>query len=284
MRTAFGMVSAATLSDAWLETLTQVAATPDRKLFHTVTQITNPTAENPAVRAAVDSLLTERDDQPIETVANTLFPAQLASTSRDTAHLAARYRAAYPTIKRIHKSNRRGTYFGRLVDYPSAAGPLDQLSSLIRKLNQELGGARPKGARYEVPIACGVEAGDDPAPKEIEAVDDGVLEGPTTAVPIHAADRDTSPMDFPCLSFCSFQLDHGRLHLVAHYRSQYLVQRGYGNYLGLARLQSYVAALVGPQPGQVQPGQLLVVAGLAHADAPKYRVAALARSVTSAAR
>ena len=69
-------------------------------------------------------------------------------------------------------------------------------------------------------------------------------------------------MDFPCLSFCSFQLDHDRLHLTAHYRSQYLLQRGYGNYLGLARLQAYVAAVVG-----IQPGQLLVVAGLAHAEA-----------------
>jgi hypothetical protein len=273
------MVSAATLSDAWLETLVQVAATPDRKLFHAVTQITNPTAENPAVRAAADGLLSERGDQPIETVANTLFPAQLAAASRDPAHLAARYRAAYPTIKRIHKSNRRGTYFGRLVDYPSAAGSLDQLSSLIRKLNQEFAGDRPKSARYEVPIACGVE---DSADLAADEPDDA--EVPTTAMPIHAADRDTSPMDFPCLSFCSFQLDHGRLHLVAHYRSQYLVQRGYGNYLGLARLQSYVAALVGPQRGQVEAGQLLVVAGLAHADAPKYRVAALARSVAPAAR
>lgn len=278
MRTAPGVVSAATLSDPWLETLVQVAATPDRKLFHTVTRITDPTVENPAVRAVADGLLTERGDQTIETVANTLFPAQLAAASRDTAHLAARYRAAYPTIKRVHKSNRRGTYFGRLVDYPSAAGSLDQLSSLIRKLNQELVSDRPKGARYEVPIACGVEDGDDPAPEA-----DGPVEDPTTVVPIQAADRDTSPMDFPCLSFCSFQLDHGRLHLVAHYRSQYLVQRGYGNYLGLARLQSYVAALVGPHPGQVEPGQLMVVAGLAHADAPKYRVAALARSVAPAA-
>lgn len=283
MRTATGMVSAATLSDAWLETLVQVAATPDRKLFHTVTQITDPTAENSAVRAVADGLLAERGDQPIETVANTLFPAHLAATSRDPAHLAARYRAAYPTIKRIHKSNRRGTYFGRLVDYPSAAGSLDQLSSLIRKLNQELAGDRPKGARYEVPIASGVQNPNDPTRQETDAPEDGFAEDPTAALPIHAADRDTSPMDFPCLSFCSFQLDHGRLHLVTHYRSQYLVQRGYGNYLGLARLQSYVAGLVGPEPGQVQPGQLLVVAGLAHADAPKYRVAALARATAAAA-
>jgi thymidylate synthase len=86
---------------------------------------------------------------------------------------------------------------------------------------------------------------------------------------IHSAPRDTSPMAFPCLSLCSFQLDGRRLHLSAHYRSQYLVQRGYGNYLGLARLQAYVAGETG-----VEVGQLLIVAGLAHADAAKYRILA----------
>jgi thymidylate synthase len=260
MRIATGVVSESTLSDAWLNTLVQVADTPDRKLFHMVTRITEPTTEDAVVRAAADDLLAAFDYQPIETVANTVFPLELAQSSRDAGHLGQRYRAMYPTIRRVHKSNRRGTYFGRLVAYPTANGDLDQLSTLIRKLRQELDGDRPKGARYEVPITSGVQDPDEPDP--------GLLEDDyTAAVPIHAAGRDTSPMDFPCLSFCSFQLDHEQIHLTAHYRSQYLVQRGYGNYLGLARLQAYVA-----HAADVEPGQLLVVAGLAHADAAKYRV------------
>lgn len=272
MRTAPGFVSETNLSDAWLATLLQVADAPDSKLFHTVTRIAEPTVEDGIIRAAADDLLAVLDHQSIETVANTVFPLRLAKSSRDAAHLGKRYRAMYPTLKRVHKSNRRGTYFGRLVAYPAESDTYDQLSALISKLNQELRGDRPKGARYEVPIARGLEAPDE---KESETADDGDA---TAALPIHAAGRDTSPMDFPCLSFCSFQLDRDRLHLSAHYRSQYLVQRGYGNYLGLARLQAYVAESVG-----ISSGQLLVVAGLAHAEAAKYRVAAVAKAANSRA-
>jgi thymidylate synthase len=60
---------------------------------------------------------------------------------------------------------------------------------------------------------------------------------------------------------CSFQLDHNHLHLVAHYRSQYLVQRGYGNYLGLGRLLGYVAEATG-----LLAGELMVVAGYIAVD------------------
>jgi thymidylate synthase len=64
-------------------------------------------------------------------------------------------------------------------------------------------------------------------------------------------------MAFPCLSHCSFQLGRdGRVHALAHYRSQYLLQRAYGNYLGLGRLLDYVATSAG-----LSTGELTVVAG-----------------------
>ena len=79
-------------------------------------------------------------------------------------------------------------------------------------------------------------------------------------------------MGFPCLSHCSFQLDaNGRVNLLATYRSQYLVQRGYGNYLGLGRLLAYVAAQT-----ELSVGQLTVVAGLAHLENPILPVRAIA--------
>jgi thymidylate synthase len=303
MRVASGIVVADNLSDAWLQTLRTVADSDERKLFHTVTRVLDPSVERRAVRVAADEMLAARDDQSIETVANTLFPQALADSSPDAAALVRRYRAMYSTIRRLHKSNGRGTYFGRVVAYPSPSGPLDQLSNVIRKLRQELAVSAPKSVRYEVPIDDGQsdpvdaeapESGREGADREgapgaadggVDGGVDGEVDGEVdverdataTAVPVHAPDRDTSPMDFPCLSMCSFQLDRDTLHLSAHYRSQYLVKRGYGNYLGLARLQRYVADAAG-----VAVGQLLVVAGLAHVDAPKYRIAALERRVAEA--
>ena len=55
-------------------------------------------------------------------------------------------------------------------------------------------------------------------------------------------------MGFPCLSFCSFQLDGDTLHMIAQYRYQYLIERGYGNYLGLGQLLGYVSKSCRPEP------------------------------------
>ncbi len=250
------------ISDAWLHSVAAASELPGRDggLFHLVTRIDDPIQEEPRIRAAADSLLSALDLDPIETVANTIFPAQMASTSRDHDHLAERYRGSYEIIRRLHPGNRNGTYFGRLVKYPSAGGDRDQLADLIRRLNTELGTRRPKSARYEV----NVSAPEDPR----------VLDPPrqqlSAAVPVYADGQDTSAMGFPCLSFCSFQLDHGSLHMVAHYRSQYLIQRGYGNYLGLGRLLGYVCDVTG-----LRPGQLMVIAAAATVDAPKFRIARL---------
>ena len=81
-------------------------------------------------------------------------------------------------------------------------------------------------------------------------------------------------MGFPCLSFCSFQLDGDTLHMIAQYRYQYLIERGYGNYLGLGQLLGYVCATVG-----LHPGQLTIIAGVAAVDsAARYRIARLTES------
>lgn len=240
------VVEAGDLSEAWLDTVELVRAGQDRKLFHTVTMIKSPLTERAAIRAACDRLLAELDMAPIETIASTIFPAAMAATCGGPEHLVDRYRAAYPTIRRFN-GNDRGTYFGRLVQYPAAGGDVDQLTCLIKKLASEAQQRGPMGARYEVDIASTT----DLIQPEVSA-----------ATTIHAADRDHSRMGFPCLSMCSFQLDHGSVHLLAHYRYEYLIERGYGNYLGLARLLNYVASSAG-----LDVGKMTVITGRAHVDA-----------------
>ena len=56
-------------------------------------------------------------------------------------------------------------------------------------------------------------------------------------------------MGGPCLSHLSFKVIEGRVHLAAMYRSHYYLQRAYGNLLGLARLQSFVADQAELDPG-----------------------------------
>jgi hypothetical protein len=261
-------VRGGTVSEAWLNAVQAVDATPERRLFHLITRISDPVTEEPRIRAAADTLLSNLDLAPVDTVANTIFPAQLAAISTGPGELAQRYRRMYPTLRRLHKSNRKGTYFGRIVAHPAADGERDQLADLIERLNTELGTRGPKSARYEVNIG----GPGDLAQTGEECAAEKPSDGGTFH--IYAAGKDTSPMGFPCLSFCSFQLDGDTLHMVAQYRYQYLIERGYGNYLGLGQLLGYVCATVG-----LRPGQLTIIAGVAAVDsAARYRIAQLTES------
>lgn len=232
-------VSAANLSRAWAETILAVAEIPGRKAFHTVTRIADVTDEEPTIRRLADALLAEHSLDGVDTVQNTLFPAAMAAQDPDPARLGTRYLQLLPFLRRLDRNNAKGTYFSRIVGYPGPSGvPLNQLAELVRRLTVEGATRGPKAARYEVNIDV-----------------------PSVAMPIVDPERDTSAMAFPCLSLLSFQLDHGRLHTLAHYRSHYLLQRGYGNYLAIAGLMRYVAAAAG-----LTTGQLTVTAGQAAAD------------------
>lgn len=236
------VVAETDLGRAWARTLLAVADGPSHKAFHTVTSIADVTSEDAEVRKVADEVLSERQLDGVDTVANTLFPAAMAQAEPDPARLGERYLRLLPQLKLLDPRNNKGTYFQRLVGYNGASGdPVNQLAELVRKLGVETADhvRGPKSARYEVGF-----------------------EQPNAALPIIEPERDTSAMAFPCLSLLSFQLERREtLHAVAHYRSQYLLQRGYGNYLGIAGLMQYVAAAAG-----LRPGRLTVIAGLAAAD------------------
>ncbi len=231
-------VRAENVSHAWMEVIRAVDAMPNDQAFHVTVRIERPTEEDDATRDAVDRLLSQLRLAPVDEVRNTVFPASLARKYPEPADLTARYREyIYPRLRKFERENAKGTYFNRFADYPASTGATDQLVAVVEKLRASKASTRVK-AMYEMDRADGLEM----------------------AVYRHGKDH-RKRMAFPCLSFCSFQLDDGSVHLIAHYRSQYLVQRAYGNYLGLGQLLDYVATAAG-----FDTGNLLVVAGHARID------------------
>lgn len=219
---------------------------PSRTALHTVVRITDPTTDDADFRTELDRLRTAKRHEPIETVASTLFPATLAGRVNDHTELVTRYRAMYPRLKR-YPGNAHGTYFGRLVAYPSAKKTeIDQVGNIISRLRKQASIKGPMTAAYEADLA-------HPADGE-----------PPAELLVHAADRDNLYRGFPCLSHCSFQLDRdGHVHAAVLYRSHYMFERAYGNYLGLGRLLAYIA-----ERADLAAGTLTVMAGHAHLDGP----------------
>jgi hypothetical protein len=234
MTTSDRYISTTSLSQAWLRAAAMLHATRGGKAVHLMLRIADPPLNDPEVDAAAQDLIDkvnagkpESKHLPdVQTTRNTMFPASWASRNPEPADLASYYRERYPRL-RTHPGNQSGTYFGRIVAYPRDTkhdDTADQLTKLVDKLRQEVKGGRPKSSRYEINV--------------------------------FSERYDTNPMSFPCMSHLAFHLHDGALHQQAIYRNEYLVTRAYGNYLGLAQLQQYIAAAC-----DLRVGEFIVTVG-----------------------
>lgn len=219
-------VETTNVSEGWVQACAALLAQPGHEANHLVVRMSDPLPEEPQIRAAADALMIAGDHQEVDEVRNTIFPAELAADFPEPAELAEAYLEDYDTLKIFSP---QGTYFGRLCAYPRPSGaPGPQLQNTVAKLREARAHDRWR-ARYELNL--------------------------------HAEHKDHSKRRnfFPCLSHLNFQLggpDHGRLDCLALYRFQDLTLKGYGNLLGLAQLQEYVAAAT-----EFEPGELTVVDG-----------------------
>jgi thymidylate synthase len=224
-------VEARSVSEAWLAGLAAVLDDADQHVNHLLIRATEPLPEVSDIRSACDALLADLGLQSVDTVRNTIFPYETALDVPDPEELTAEYLEMYPALKRL--GSERGTYFGRVVAYPRADGTTgNQLVATVSKLKAARAGTRWTST-YEVNI--------------------------------YNEQKDTKlTRSFPCMSHLAFHLDEERLDCLATYRSHDLIDKAYGNYLGLAQLQKYLAE----QSGFVA-GELAVLAGRAFITAPK---------------
>lgn len=167
-----------------------------------------PPAESAEIRRLLDETLVGVGRRRCHTVANTIFPANLARRSADRQVLYERYKRVYKKIKRL-SINRNGIYFQRMIDYGRGPEDGNQLEHLIK--TYQAGNHRPSALQVTV-----FDAGRD-----------------------HSNSRRRG---FPCLQHVFFTpMGRGKLAVNGVYASQYLCARAYGNYLGLCRLGLFVA-------------------------------------------
>jgi hypothetical protein len=220
-------VETTNLSQGWIGACQALLGCRGEEANHVVVRMTEPLPEDRQIRAAADDFAALARVQEITEVRNTIFPAELAADFTDPLELEEEYFDAYDVICRFSP---QGTYFGRICRSPHPDGTTTpQLANLVARLKKARAGTRWR-AIYQLNI--------------------------------YAEHKDANKKrgNFPCMAHLGFQLGGAnkpnRLDCVALYRNQDMVLKGYGNYLGLAQLQEYLARATG-----FEPGELTVIAG-----------------------
>lgn len=221
------IVSSENLSLAWGQALLSMLNEANDKHAPLVISVTDfdkhqLPVEDPAIRAAVDAaLLATKKMYPAKKTALTIFPNDLWEFKKQPKHekFAELFRERwFPAIHRTDSHNRRGTYFQRMVahgaDFKShhlVKPYTDQLAHIIKFCSHK-GGHRRSALQAAI---------FDPAKDHTNSA--------------------LSP--FPCLQQVSFSYDSSDgLSITGYYPTEYIFDRGYGNYLGLCHLGRYMAA------------------------------------------
>jgi hypothetical protein len=253
------LVSAANVSAAWIRTLEAARAAPGGRRAHLVTAVADPGHEIQGVRHALDTALTARGLWSIDTVAETIFPTSLyrdphytwtpASTPAETKQLDDAAAELYDTyldilpLLRTMRANKQGTYFSRMITWPGKeAGGTNQLALRVKRLRSEARLNHRTLNTLDIDVAADALAAEEP---------------PIEGVQVYAV-SDVRTRSFPCLTHIDLTLLNGELHCTAVYRHQYLVEKAYGNLVGLANLMRFLA-----QQGGCAVGELVVHATLA---------------------
>ena len=225
-------------ADAWFKAVNAIIADEDWEAFHLVVEIADATKSGPkdqAVEEAVNGFLIAHNSQPLQTVAETIFPAsEYRRYGRDGVY------NHYP--ERVYsgiKDGTWGTYAYRLLRRWSSDSReyFNPLEECVGKIRRQLSRPATYRACYEIDLS---DSGFDLHTYD-GCIDRRRLRGG------------------PCLSHLGFKINGGRRLLVtATYRYHFYIERFLGNLLGLAQLQRFICDETG-----LEPGPMLCVSSLA---------------------
>ncbi|HAG79883.1 MAG TPA: thymidylate synthase [Cyanobacteria bacterium UBA12227] len=210
------------LSYAWARAFLHIMDNSGKEISPLVVSITGFTDgipnEDRNIRQSLDNCLAAEGEQKVDTVANTIFPHSMWRRSKyERKELFERYLKVFDRIKAAEPNkNRRGIYFERLIAFDSRPDNVNQLEYNGNQLEYIISqyNARP-GVRRSMFQASIFDPGRDHIPDPY--------------------------LPFPCLQHISFVPQGETLTLNAFYATQQILNKAYGNYLGLCRLGNFMA-------------------------------------------
>lgn len=234
------------VSFAWARAIRLVSARGQNEISPLIVSITgfdeqNRAQEDAAIRTSLETMLIKEGHQKLDTVASTIFPQSLWNPAKDRAELFQRYQRAFPRIQKSVRGNVRGTYFERMITGGPAHNP-NQLDYILQTFLARSGVRR---SALQLSIF-------DPQRDHIAG----------------------AQLGFPCLQHVTFAPSGDSLTVNAFYALHYMVERAYGNYLGLCRLGQFVAHETG-----LKLTRVTCYAGIAKLDANKRSLATVLSSI-----
>jgi hypothetical protein len=225
-------------ASAWREAVRLVDAQAGHEAYNVIIDVADPTARttlsDPLVSAHNDFLVAW-DQKPIETVANTIFPASLYNRFGAPAFFDRFRDNVLPRLPR-RSDNWSGYYFERMMQLPQLDGTsFNQLWDIVERIRDPKVRALNK---FEISIF-------DPS-----------------------RDVDKSPYGGQCLSFASLKIigkgDERRIGMTAFYRNHFYIEKLLGNLIGLGRLMAFLGKETG-----FAVGPLTIVSTHAQVDQPR---------------
>lgn len=166
--------------------------------------------EDAGIRTALDDVLRCTKKQSVETVANTIFPASMWNPAAPRSQLFDRYQRIAARLRGASRKNQRGIYFDRMI----SGGPPGKENQIEFALSNYKPGMRRSVLQVGV-FNPGLD---------------------------HSG---AAQLGFPCLQHVTFAPIAGGLCVNAFYATQYMLERAYGNYIGICRLGHFVAHELG---------------------------------------
>ena len=163
------------------------------------------------------------------------------NAAADRKQLFSRYQKVFPRLQKASAKNRRGIYFQRMISGGPPAQP-NQLEFVIGSYMART------GVRRSI-LQIGIF---DPAKDHSTA----------------------AQLGFPCLQHVTFAPVDDQLSVNAFYATQFLVERAYGNYIGLCRLGQFVAHEMG-----LKLSRVTCFSGIAECDVGKGELAPILAAI-----
>lgn len=210
------LIEADNLGEAWLAVCSYVLANHN-EVRNLMVTIDDPISIGPVLHASIDAFCrSERLPTPKQ-VAYTIFPKGLARprTASELFYAYNRRRGFFDRVK-----TGWGTYFRRMSWYEGRHGPVNQLGRVIDAINSRTACHR---AAYTM-----------------------VIQQP--------GGENVRPRGGPCLNYLSLQVEPNEtrtISLLAVYRNHDVVERVYGNYLGLGWLLDFLCDATQSRTGKL---------------------------------